>query len=288
MELATLESMSDRRLLLVHAHPDDEATATGATMARYAADGTTVTLVTCTSGELGEVVADDLAHLRGAPDALGEHRRGEIATALTELGDIRHHWLGGPGRWRDSGMAGLDSNHEDGVFAAADPVEVTRQMVALLRAERPHVAITYDDFGGYGHPDHIAAHRALMNALDPAADPEFAPELGAAWQVPKVYWTVLPDSFAERVREAGITEFKPNTMPDEEITAVLDGAAHHEAKLAALRHYRSQVNIDEDGFFAQVVRRPEFAVEHFLLVRGERGPGTGPHGAEQDLFAGLA
>ncbi|MCA1225285.1 PIG-L family deacetylase [Saccharopolyspora sp. 6M] len=338
--------MSDRRLLLVHAHPDDEATATGATMARYAADGTTVTLVTCTSGELGEVVAGALAHLRGAPDAggggpppgrgapppprggprppprggapprgpggpppppprgggappppphprgapdaLGEHRRGEIATALTELGDIRHHWLGGPGRWRDSGMAGLDSNHEDGVFAAADPVEVTRQMVALLRAERPHVAITYDDFGGYGHPDHIAAHRALMNALDPAADPEFAPELGAAWQVPKVYWTVLPDSFAERVREAGITEFKPNTMPDEEITAVLDGAAHHEAKLAALRHYRSQVNIDEDGFFAQVVRRPEFAVEHFLLVRGERGPGTGPHGAEQDLFAGLA
>ncbi|MFR9729493.1 N-acetyl-1-D-myo-inositol-2-amino-2-deoxy-alpha-D-glucopyranoside deacetylase [Saccharopolyspora sp. MS10] len=281
--------MSDRRLLLVHAHPDDEATATGATMARYAAEGATVTLVTCTSGELGEVVADDLAHLRGSPDALGEFRRGEIAAALPELGaGIRHHWLGGPGRWRDSGMAGLDSNTADGVFAAADPVEVTREMVALLRAERPHVVITYDDFGGYGHPDHIAAHRALMGALGPAADPGYAPELGESWDVPKAYWSVLPQSFVERAQEAGAVDFKPNTVPDHEITAVLDGTAFHESKLSALRRYRSQVDVDDGGFFAEMVRRPEFATEHFLLVRGERGPGGGPRGAEVDLFAGLA
>ncbi|MBB5068047.1 N-acetyl-1-D-myo-inositol-2-amino-2-deoxy-alpha-D-glucopyranoside deacetylase [Saccharopolyspora gloriosae] len=279
--------MSDRRLLLVHAHPDDEATATGATMARYTAEGATVSLVTCTSGELGEVVSEELAHLRGSPDALGEHRRGEIKAALGEFGDVRHHWLGGPGRWRDSGMAGLESNSSAGVFAAADPAEVTREMVELLRAERPHVVITYDDFGGYGHPDHIAAHRALMDALEPAADPEFAPELGAAWDVPKTYWTVLPESFITRMQEAGFDDFKPNTVPDADITAVLDGAAHHEAKIAALRHYRSQVDVDDDGFFAQLVRRPEFATEHYLLVRGVRGPGGGPNGAEEDLFAGL-
>ncbi|NYI85978.1 N-acetyl-1-D-myo-inositol-2-amino-2-deoxy-alpha-D-glucopyranoside deacetylase [Saccharopolyspora hordei] len=279
--------MSDRRLLLVHAHPDDEATATGATIARYCAEGASVTLVTCTSGELGEVVADDLAHLRGDPDALGEHRRGEIRAALAELGEVRHRWLGGPGRFRDSGMAGADGNGAPGAFAAADPAEVTRAMVEVLRAERPHVVITYDEHGGYGHPDHIAAHRAVMSALDPAADPDHAPELGAAWQVPKVYWTVLPRSILKRVEEAGVEGFEPYTVPDEELTAVLDGRDFHAAKIAALRRYRSQVDLDDGGFFATVVQRPEFAVEHYLLVRGERGPGSGPNGWEDDLFAGL-
>lgn len=282
-----LESMSDRRLLLVHAHPDDESTVTGATMARYAAEGATVTLVTCTSGELGEVVAPELAHLRDSPEALGEHRRRELDGALAEFGDIRQHWLGGPGRWRDSGMAGLTSNSAEGVFAAADPGEVTREVVRLLRAERPHVVITYDDYGGYGHPDHIAANRAVMNALDPAADADWEPQLGEAWTVPKVYWITLPTSFVERMHAAGATDFNPGAVPDAKITAVLDGTAQHSRKLAALRHYRSQVDVDDDGFFARMVRQPEFVQEHFLLVRGERGPGSGPHDQETDLFAGL-
>lgn len=279
--------MSERRLLLVHAHPDDESTVTGATMAHYVAEGADVVLVTCTSGELGEVVADDLAHLRGDPDALGEYRRGEIEHALTAYGPVRHHWLGGPGRWRDSGMAGEETNSAATAFAAADQDEVTREMVRVLRAERPQVVITYDDFGGYGHPDHIAAHRALTTALDPAADPGFAPELGAAWSVPKVYWVVMPESFVQRAQEAGATDFQPYTVPDEKITAVLDGTRHHRTKIEALRRYRSQVVVDDDGFFAQLVQHPEFAREHFLLIRGERGPGSGPHGQETDLFAGL-
>lgn len=280
--------MSDRRLLLVHAHPDDESTATGATMARYCVDDASVSLVTCTSGELGEVIADDLAHLRGNPDALGEYRRGEIRAALAEYGDVRHHWLGGPGRWRDSGMAGEAGNGVDGAFAKADPAEVTRAMVEILRAERPHVVITYDEFGGYGHPDHIGAHRAVMTSLDPAADPGYAPELGEPWQVPKVYWTTLPRSVLKRIEEAGVEGFEPYTVPDEELTAMVDGRAFHAAKIAALRHYRSQVDLDDGGFFAQMVARPEFAMEHYLLVRGDRGPGTGPHDWESDLFAGLA
>lgn len=279
--------MSERRLLLVHAHPDDESTGTGATMARYSAQGATVSLVTCTSGELGEVVSDELAHLRGDPDALGEHRRGEIKRALAELGEIRHHWLGGPGRFRDSGMADSETNTAEGAFAAAPEAEVTPAMVEILRAERPHVVITYDDFGGYGHPDHIAANRALMNALDPAADPGYRPELGSAWQVPKVYWMALPESILEQAKAAGAEHFNPRTVPDAELTAVLDGAEFHEAKLNALRQYRSQVDVDGDGFFAALVRHPGFAREHYVLVRGERGPGEGPYGWETDLFAGL-
>lgn len=272
--------------MLVHAHPDDESTGTGATMARYSAQGAIVSLVTCTSGELGEVVSDELAHLRGDPDALGEHRRGEIRRALVELGDIRHHWLGGPGRFRDSGMADADGNTAEGSFAAADPAVVTRAMVELLRADRPHVVITYDDFGGYGHPDHIAANHALMNALEPAADPDYAPELGEPWQVSKVYWTALPDSIRERAEAAGI-DFEPRTVPDAELAAVLEGGEFHEAKLNALRQYPSQVVVDDGGFFATIIRQPEFANEHYVLVRGERGPGEGPHGWETDLFAGI-
>ncbi|GAA2349214.1 N-acetyl-1-D-myo-inositol-2-amino-2-deoxy-alpha-D -glucopyranoside deacetylase [Saccharopolyspora halophila] len=278
--------MSERRLMLVHAHPDDESTGTGATMARYCSEGATVSLVTCTSGELGEVVSDELAHLRGDPDALGEHRRGEIEKALAELGDVRHHWLGGPGRFKDSGMADTEGNTAPGSFAAADRAEVTRAMVELLRAERPHVVITYDDFGGYGHPDHIAANLAVMHALDPAADPDYEPELGEAWQVPKVYWTALPESILERAKEVGV-DFQPRTVPDAELTAVLEGGEFHEAKLNALRQYPSQVVVDDDGFFATMIRQPEFANEHFLLVRGERGPGEGPYNREPCLFAGI-
>ena len=280
--------MDQRRLLLVHAHPDDEATGTGATMARHAAAGDRVALVTCTSGELGEVVADDLAHLRGDPDALGRYRRDESAAALAELGEVHHHWLGGPGRWRDSGMAGDESNTAAGAFAAAEPEQVTRAVVEVLRAERPHVVITYDDHGGYGHPDHIAAHNAVMRALDPAADPSYAPELGQPWDVPKVYWQTLPESVLERARAAGAPDFAPRTTPDEQLSAVVDGRPHHQAKLAALRHYRSQVDLDGGGFFAKLVTHPDFAVEHYVLVRGERGPGSGPHGWEDDVFAGLS
>lgn len=280
--------MTDRRLLLVHAHPDDESTATGATISRYCAEGVDVGVVTCTSGELGDVVADDLAGLRADPDALGEHRRGEIRAALAEYGEVRLDWLGGPGRWRDSGMAGTDGNTAPGSFAAADPAEVARVMVELLRERRPHVVVTYDDHGGYGHPDHIAANRAVMDAIGPAADPSFAPELGEAWSVPKVYWTTLPSSTVQRMREAGVTGFAPHTVPDEQLTAVLDGRAHHEVKLAALRHYRSQVDVDDGGFFSGLVSRPEFAVEHYLLVHGTRGPGEDELGRETDLFAGLS
>src|ERR1700719_799338 len=146
----------DRRLLLVHAHPDDESIGTGATMARYAAEGARVTLVTCTLGELGEIIPPSLAHLAaGKEDRLGEYRTGELAAACEALGVQDHRFLGGPGRWRDSGMMGDPANDNPASFWQADLTEAARDLVAIMRETRPQVVITYDENGGYGHPDHI-------------------------------------------------------------------------------------------------------------------------------------
>ncbi|HEU0087158.1 MAG TPA: N-acetyl-1-D-myo-inositol-2-amino-2-deoxy-alpha-D-glucopyranoside deacetylase [Pseudonocardiaceae bacterium] len=275
--------------MLVHAHPDDETIGTGATMARYARDGATVILVTCTRGELGEIVAPELAGLRdGDGDGLAQHRESELAEALAQLGTQRFYWLGGHGRWRDSGMAGEPANGHPDAFAQADLDEAVRAMVQILRTERPQVVVTYDADGGYGHPDHVQANRVTMAALEPAADPAFAPELGAPWQVSKVYWTALARSMIERAVQAGALASVDEvpSRPDEEITTVLDAREHLAAKVAALRAHRSQVDM-AGGVFATVAMIPEFAVESYVLVRGERGPGSGPHNWEDDLFAGL-
>jgi N-acetyl-1-D-myo-inositol-2-amino-2-deoxy-alpha-D-glucopyranoside deacetylase len=280
--------MDDRRLLLVHAHPDDESSMTGATMISYARRGATVVLVTCTRGEVGEIVAPELAGLRDTgPDGLALRREAELAEALAVLGTTRHHWLGGRGRWRDSG---IPADGHPGSFAHANLDEAVYALVEILRAERPQVVVTYDAGGGYGHPDHIQANRVTMAALDPAANPGFAPELGAPWQVAKVYWMTLPRRVIQLALDAGVLsslDDVPHSLPDEEITAVLDGREYLGAKVAALRAHRSQVDL-ENGILAPFAKMPEFALEHYVLVRGERGTGSGPYGWEDDLFAGLA
>ena len=159
-------------LLVVHAHPDDESIETGATMARYAAAGVPVTLVTCTLGELGEIIPADLAYLgaeRG--DLLGKYRIGELDAACAALGVQDHRFLGGPGRWRDSGMMGLPSNDDPGCFWQADLDEAALDLVAIIREVRPRVMVSYDDRGFYGHPDHIQAHRVAWRAFQLAGDP---------------------------------------------------------------------------------------------------------------------
>ena len=128
-----------------------------------------------------------------------------------------------------------------------------------------------------------------MAALDPAADPRFAPELGAPWQVAKVYWMTLRRKIVQLAADAGVLpsiDAVPNSLPDEQITAVVDGREYLHTKVAALRAYRSQVDLQQ-GIFAFLTAVPEFAVEHYQLVRGLRGPGRGPHNWEDDLFAGL-
>ena len=163
---------SPRRLLLVHAHPDDETINNGATMAQYVADGAHVTLVTCTLGEEGEVLVPELAHLAAdKDDALGQQRINELATAMEALGVRDHRFLGGAGHYRDSGMMGLPTNDRPECFWQADVDEAADLLVAVIREVRPQVVVTYDENGGYGHPDHIQAHRVAMRAVERAADP---------------------------------------------------------------------------------------------------------------------
>jgi N-acetyl-1-D-myo-inositol-2-amino-2-deoxy-alpha-D-glucopyranoside deacetylase len=279
----------ERRMLVVHAHPDDEAIPTGATMARYAALGAEVHLVTCTRGERGEVVTEELAHLRDVPEELGTHRVTELADALHELGVHGHEWLGGVGRWWDSGMVGTPDNDDPRAFHRADPEDTTRAMVEVLRRVRPTVVVTYDGNGGYGHPDHIQAHRVTMAALAPAADPGYGPELGEPWAVRKVYWMAIPRTVVLRLAEESgfpIADEMPG-VTDDVITAQIDGRRWLPNKVAALRAHRSQVDL-ENGFFAGIVGREEFALEHYQLVSGSRGPsGPSAQGWEDDLFAGL-
>ncbi len=208
-------------LLLVHAHPDDESIHTGATVARYAAEGVPVTLVTCTLGELGEIIPADLGMLTAdREDRLGQYRIGELAAACAALGVTDHRFLGGPGRWRDSGMMGLPSNADPRCFWQADLDEAATELLAVIREVRPRVVISYDDNGFYGHPDHIQAHRVTRRACQLAA---------GSCPVAKLYATALPRSvLASAFRLTG---------PSAGLDAGLDGglAAARDGGLAAAR-----------------------------------------------------
>lgn len=277
-------------LLMVHAHPDDESIPTGATLAHYAAAGFRVVLVTCTRGERGEVVANYFSRLSEVgPEELGRHRAAELHAALRELGVRDHVWLGGAGRWWDSGMPGEPENNHPRAFARASLEEAGRELVAVLRSRRPSVVVTYDPDGGYGHPDHIQAHRITMSSVAAAADENYATELGRPWQVSKVYWPVLSGSMAREL--AKLTNFSfpaDRGLPDDQITARIDGRKHHSTKLAALRAHESQVSLDNGGLIGHAARLSEFAIEYYQLAYGRRGPaGANGHGWEEDLFAGV-
>jgi N-acetyl-1-D-myo-inositol-2-amino-2-deoxy-alpha-D-glucopyranoside deacetylase len=294
--------VTDRRLMLVHAHPDDETIGTGVTMARYSAAGDGVTLVTCTLGEEGEVLVADLEHLAAAhTDSLGPHRHTELAAAMEVLGVTDWTLLGEPGRYRDSGMVGTPSNSHEAAFMNADLLAAATDLVGLIRDRRPQVLVTYDDFGGYGHPDHIQAHRVATYAVALAAAPGFAPHAGEPWQVSKVYWTAFPRSVIragiEAMRAAGETtgfaEMDPDDIPfavdDHLVTAAVSAPEHLDRKMAALARHATQVTTD-GGFFALAdnVGVQAFGTEYFRLVFGEPGPDRDESGRETDLFSGVA
>ncbi|MFI9614745.1 N-acetyl-1-D-myo-inositol-2-amino-2-deoxy-alpha-D-glucopyranoside deacetylase [Streptomyces sp. NPDC052023] len=276
-----------RRLLLVHAHPDDESINNGATMARYAAEGAHVTLVTCTLGERGEVIPPELAHLTGA--ALGKHRLGELTAAMRELGVEDFRLLGAPGRYQDSGMMGLPDNDDPSCLWQADVDEAAAQLVEVIREVRPQVLVTYDPDGGYGHPDHIQAHRIAMRAAELAAE--------AGIGIAKVYWNRVPRTVAEdafaRLQEAlpglaftrsAVIDDVPGVVGDERITTEIDGTAHAAAKAAAMAAHATQIEVAEPYFaLSNALAQPLFGTEYYELVRGER-VGTG---RETDLFAGI-
>lgn len=290
--------MTQRRLLVVHAHPDDECLSTGGVLATHTAAGDQVTLVTCTLGEEGEILLPHISHLAAdQEDHLASHRVEELAASMAALGISDNRILGGPGTYRDSGMMGEPSNDRDGSFWRADLREASDHLVAVIRETRPQVLITYDDFGGYGHPDHIQAHRVATYAAVLAAVPTYRPDLGPAWDIPRWYWTAFPKSEVRKgiqlLQAAGDTsdfaamdpDDLPFTVDDDVVAVVVDIAAQLPAKRAAMAAHASQINLEE-GFFALSNNEgmPVFDKEYFRLAKGDLPPGD-PHG---DLFVGLS
>jgi len=278
------------RLLLVHAHPDDETINNGSTMAMYAALGAEVTLVTCTRGEEGEVLVPDLAHLAAnVNDLLGEHRVEELAQAMKALGVTDHRFLGeGSTRYRDSGMMGTEPNNRPDTFWKADFDEATSYLVQVIDEVKPHIMITYDEFGGYGHPDHIQAHRVAMEAAKKSS-----------WDIPKIYWNVMPKS----VIQEGIDAMKkigsdfmgaesaddlPFAKDDSFVQARIDGNAYVEQKMDAMRAHATQIEVDGPFFaLSNNLGLQVWGYEYYNLVKGVKTEPFDSEGHETDLFSGL-
>ncbi|MDD7811066.1 N-acetyl-1-D-myo-inositol-2-amino-2-deoxy-alpha-D-glucopyranoside deacetylase [Mycobacterium sp. CSUR Q5927] len=291
--------MSNRtpRLLFVHAHPDDETLTTGATIAHYAARGADVHVVTCTLGEEGEVIGDRWAQLAvDHADQLGGYRIGELAAALQALGVGPPQFLGGAGRWRDSGMEGTPARRQQR-FTDADDAETVAALTAVIRRLRPHVVVSYDPHGGYGHPDHVHAHRVTTAAVAAAADDK----AGQAWTTPKFYWTVTAASALRAARQAlRDADRLPHWMPpgdadsvvefpDERIDAVIEAAESRAAKVAAMAAHATQVVVGPTGrafALSNNVAQPILDSEYYVLAAGSAGPRDG-RGWETDLLAGL-
>ncbi|GLY04436.1 PIG-L family deacetylase [Actinoplanes sp. NBRC 101535] len=274
--------MRDRPLTLmaVHAHPDDEVTSTGGTLARYAAEGVTTVVVTCTDGRCGDgpngVKPGEAGH---DPEAVAAHRRRELEASCAELKVTHLEMLG----YHDSGMLGWDTNAAPQSFWATPVTAAAERLAGLIRRYRPDVLLTYDENGGYGHPDHIQVHRVTMAAVELVTDSSA-----------KVYMSALPRSafqrIGERMREMGIgtdgpdpAAEQPMGWPDEEITARIDVTGTLEQKFAALSAHASQ----GDGAFFLSLGREVFGeimgVECYVRVRDS----TGAPAVEHDLFSGL-
>jgi N-acetyl-1-D-myo-inositol-2-amino-2-deoxy-alpha-D-glucopyranoside deacetylase len=263
-------------------------------MAHYASQGAHVTLITCTLGEEGEIHVPAYAQLEAAAaDQLGGYRIVELERACAALGVTDYRFLGGAGRFRDSGMMGTPANAHPRAFWRADIDEAAKLLVEILDEVRPQVLVTYDPNGFYGHPDHINAHRVAMRAAELATAAGFGPA--------KIYWGAIPRS----VLQAGMEAFQgssnnpfedatsadelPFGTPDDEIVARIDAHAQQDKKLAALRAHATQIPntswlLSIAGNFGE-----EFmGVEYYTLPVGVRAPGDGPRGWETDLFAGIA
>lgn len=276
-----------QRLLAVFAHPDDEAFGTGGTLARYAAAGIDIALVCATRGEVGEIADESLA----TPDTLGQVRERELVCAADMLGVRDVVFLG----YRDSGMAGTTDNGNSDAFVNAPAEEVVSRLVGIIRQWRPQVVVTFEPNGGYGHPDHIAAHRHTLAAFHAAADPSYNPVQGEAWQASRLFYTAIPRSFFVEMRDrlvaAGVDtsefdRFEGDGIgwPDDQVNVMVDVAEEIEAKWAALNCHRTQFGPNNlfrrlsDEEIKQMLGR-----EYFALAWPDPDPGLQLAG----LFAGL-
>ena len=284
---------TSKRLLLVHAHPDDETINNGATMAKYAAEGVQVTLVTCTRGEEGEVLVESLANLASSrDDKLGEHREIELKNAMVHLGINDFRFLGSPNKkWRDSGMIGTTQNERKDVFWQADLTEAAQELVKIILEIKPQVLITYDEFGGYGHPDHIKANQVAMLAAELASN--------QGWKISKIYWNTMPKSVIQmgidKMKEVGSSFFGadsvedlPFAKPDELVTSVIKAPDYVEQKLEAMKAHETQISIDGPFFaLSNNLGLSVWADEYYTLVKGEKSKPFDESGREIDLFAGV-
>jgi LmbE family N-acetylglucosaminyl deacetylase len=280
-------------LMAVFAHPDDESFGTGGTLARYGADpDVRVVLVCATRGEAGEISAPELA----SPERLGDVREQELRCACQTLGVDALHLLG----YRDSGMAGTPENRDPRSLAMADADQVVGKVVAHIRRERPDVVVTFDEMGGYGHPDHVAIHHHTKAAFAVAADPtRFSEQIEAglqAYQAKKLYYTAIPQRFfravAEKIREMGLEIPKryldrlegPMGLPDEACTTDVKVEDYWDTKQAAVRCHATQLK--PDSIFALLppeIMRELQGWECFQLAESC----VGEDGDSHDLFAGL-
>lgn len=287
--------MSDRlTLLLVHAHPDDETISTGGVMARYAAEGVNVVCVTCTGGEHGEIVVPEL----DTPDnhaRLADIRREEIARALAHLGQVEHHWLG----YVDSGMMGTPQNDAPDSFWQADFDEAVSRLLEIVRKTRPQVIVGYNDFGGYGHPDHIRSALIAKAAFELAADDPDPPlklyEVARDWtrleevrqraatRGADAWWLPNPDESDDqrREREEHFAKMQAAVGP---ITTRVEVAEHLAAKHAAMREHVTQLAPTWAWLALTLDDWRELMPTEDFTLRVSRVPVRLP---EDDLFAGL-
>jgi N-acetyl-1-D-myo-inositol-2-amino-2-deoxy-alpha-D-glucopyranoside deacetylase len=274
-----------KRLLAVFAHPDDEAFGTGGTLSRYAEEGTHVVLVCATRGEAGEISDPDLA----TPETLGQKREEELECAVDAMGVAELVFLD----YRDSGMAGTPENEDSRAYINAPTEEVVSKLVGIIRRVRPHVVVTFEPNGGYGHPDHIAAHRHTVAAFAAAADANRHPEQGPAWQADRLFYTAIPRSFfqqmGEQMEAAGIdtsqfSAFEEAGWPDDQVHVTLDVSDSVEGKWDALSCHRTQFG-PQNLFrrLPQDVVKRLMSYEHFALAWPEPEAGL----RMEDLFEGM-
>ena len=277
-----------KRLLAVFAHPDDEGAIAG-TLARYAQEGVQVSLVCATKGEAGEISDPSLA----TSENLGSVRENELRCACAAIGISDLYLLG----YCDSGMEGTDENELPTAFIKADPDEVRRKLVRIIRETKPQVIITFEPFGWYGHPDHIAAGRYATEAFKLAGDPEAYPEVEAPWRPARLFHAVLLLSqfkaVADYAQEHDIDLDFPDQFPLEReealvarVTHRLDTQPYREKKSAATACHRTQFG--DDHLFRRVPQEliwESTRFEHFIQVEPSLSP---PPTLLDDLFTALA
>ena len=289
------------RLMAVHAHPDDESSKGAATMARYVDEGVEVLVVSCTGGELGDVLNPALAHDEQVLANIADVRRSEMAEAARILG-VRHVWLG----FHDSGLPEPDEDGvtpplPDGCFALLPLDEATEPLVRLVREFRPHVMTTYDENGGYPHPDHIRTHEVSMRAFEAAGDPTQFPGTGAPWQPSKLYYhltfhkqrlVALHEACLAEGIESPFGDWLANweDKPEDEarLTTRVPCGEQFETRDAALKAHATQVDPDGRWFHLSTdTQRRVWPTEDYQLARSLVPDVRGEDGYEDDLFAGL-